>query len=159
VRVYFLRHGIAADRDEFQGDDFERPLTDEGCERMQREAKAIAKLQIEPDVIVTSPLVRAKQTAQIVADALKLDGKLVEDKRVGENFGVQQLAQILADHAKADALMLVGHEPDMSDVIGQLTGGTNIDLKKGGLALVELQGASSSSGQLQWLIPPKVLVR
>lgn len=159
MRVYFLRHGIAADRDEFQGDDFDRPLTDEGCERMQREAKAIAKLQIEPDVIVTSPLVRAKQTAQIVADALKRDGKLVEDKRVAEDFGVQQLAQILADHPKVEAVMLVGHEPDMSAVIGELTGGTNIDLKKGGLALVEVQDASSTSGQLQWLIPPKVLVR
>lgn len=159
MKVYFLRHGIAADREAFDGDDFDRPLTDEGCERMRRVGKAMAKLQISPDVIVTSPLVRAKQTAKIVAAALKLDGKLVEDQRVAEDFSVEQLAQILADHAKADAIMLVGHEPDMSALVGRLTGGSDIDLKKGGLALVELQDASSTSGQLQWLVPPKVLVQ
>jgi len=158
VKVYFLRHGIAADRDEWKGDDFERPLTAEGRERMEREAKALAKLGLEPGVIVTSPLVRAKQTAEILADALKMRKKLVEDERVAQNFDRVKLAGVLQDHAGVDEVVIVGHEPDFSALVGDLVGGAAIALKKGGLACVELTSASAPAGELLWLIPPKVLI-
>ena len=158
MKVYFLRHGIAADRDEWKGDDFDRPLTAEGRERMEREAKTLAALELEPDIIVTSPLVRAKQTAEILAGALKTRKKLVQDERVAENFDRTKLAAILHDHDGADELVFVGHEPDFSALIGQLVGGAAIDLKKGGVACVELVNASATSGRLLWLVPPKVLI-
>lgn len=159
MRCYFLRHGAARDAATWQGDDFDRPLTAEGQERIAREAKALAKLQLDIDAIITSPLVRAKQTAALVAETLKLRKRLIEDDRLGVDFDLSRLASVLAEHANADAVMLVGHEPSMSQTIGQLVGGARIDFKKGGLACVELPDASSSQGQLAWLVPPKVLER
>lgn len=156
--MYFLRHGIAADRDEWKGDDASRPLTAEGRDRMEREAKALADVGLNPDVIVTSPLVRAKQTAEILADALKMRKKLVEDERVAQNFDRAKLAGVLQDHAGADNVVLVGHEPDFSALIGDVVGGAAIVLKKGGIACVELTSASAPAGSLLWLVPPKVLV-
>ncbi|MGZ3499648.1 MAG: phosphohistidine phosphatase SixA [Vulcanimicrobiaceae bacterium] len=157
MRLYFLRHGQAGERDEYKGNDFDRPLTDEGRERMAREAKTIAQLQLAPDLIITSPLVRAKQTAEIVAERLKMRDRLIDDERLGLDFGLGELRQILQEHANASALLLVGHDPSMSQTVGQLVGGARINLKKGSLAYVDLPDASSVDGVLVWLIPPKVL--
>jgi phosphohistidine phosphatase len=155
MKLYFLRHGIAADRDKWQGNDFERPLTREGRERMQREAKTIARLDLGLDAILTSPLVRAKETAEIAAEPLKLRPE--PDERLGPQFDVQRLGEIVRERDGGDCLMLVGHEPNMSETIGEIVGGARIDLKKGGLACVELSDASDLAGDLVWLIPPKVL--
>lgn len=159
MKLYFLRHGIAEDVDTWKGDDSDRPLTREGCQKMEREAKAFAQLDVAPDAIITSPLVRAKQTAEIAAAALKQ--RAIEDPRLSPGFDTNRLEQILNDHNDADAVMLVGHEPDMSETIGRVIGGARarIDLKKGGLAYVEVERESGLSGELVWLLAPKVLVR
>ena len=83
MSCYFLRHGIAVEPGAWSGNDFDRPLTREGATRMEREAKGIAELSLDLDCIVTSPLLRAKQTAEIVADRLDTSRKLVEDPRLG----------------------------------------------------------------------------
>jgi len=157
MKLYFLRHGIAADRDEWSGDDAERPLTAQGRKCMEHEAKALAHLGIEPDRIVTSPLRRAKETAEIVAERLGLDDRLAEDQRLAEGFDVNALAEMLRTYGDVDCLLLVGHEPDFSHTIGRLIGGARIDLKKGGLARVDIADAASREGELVWLLPPKVL--
>jgi phosphohistidine phosphatase len=156
VRVYFLRHGLAGDRSDWQGDDFDRPLTHDGMKRMERESKTIAELDLELDVIVTSPLVRAKQTAEIVAKRLGLRDVLVDDPAVGHGFSVANLRAILDKHRAAEAMMLVGHEPSMSQVIGDLLGGAAVDMKKGAIACLEIE-PSTMRGELIWLLPPKVL--
>jgi phosphohistidine phosphatase len=156
VDCYFLRHGIAVDAAQWSGSDFDRPLTDQGRQRMEREARAIAQLGLDLDLIVSSPLVRAKETATIVAARLKMEDRLVEEPRLAESFDAARLSGILSDHAGADAVLLVGHEPTMSATIAQLTGGS-VDLKKGGLARVELADAASMRGVLLWLLPPKIL--
>lgn len=157
VKVYFLRHGQAAGREEWHGDDAERPLTEDGKARMMREGKALAKLGLEVDTILTSPLARAKQTAEIVADAVDMHGKVREDERLGPGFDPAKLAGILRDCERDGAIMLVGHEPDFSETIGAIIGGGKVDLKKGGLAYVDVPQASSVSGELVWLLPPKLL--
>jgi phosphohistidine phosphatase len=159
VTLYFLRHGQAGNPNEWQGDDSERPLTTDGKRRMQREAAAIRALGVSPDVIVSSPLVRAQQTAEIVATGLDLRDRLVMDPRLGPGFDPRQLKALLAAHRDASALLLVGHEPDFSDTISRLIGGGRLDLKKGGLALVELEDRASPAGRLLWLLPPRVLDR
>ena len=156
MKLYFLRHGLAGDRETWAGGDFERPLTDAGKERMAREAATIAKLNLNLDVILTSPLVRAYQTAEIVARLLGMTDKLVKDERLGPGFSPDQLAGILQAYPEAQALMLVGHEPDFSQLIGKLIGGGRIMCKKGSLACVELND-KSLQGELVWLIPPSVL--
>jgi phosphohistidine phosphatase len=158
MKCYFLRHGVAFNREDWRGSDFDRPLTDEGRDRMSREAKAISKLQLGLDAIVTSPLVRAQQTAAIVAAELKMSHRLVEDERLDVNFDIARLESLLREYARSDAIMVVGHEPSMSETIGAAVGQANIDLKKGGLALVDFPEPPSPEGELAWLIPPKVLL-
>ena len=156
MELYFLRHGLAGQRGEWTGDDFQRPLTEEGQARMVREAETIAALNLTFDGIVTSPLVRAYQTAEIVARRLKAMDRLIADDRLEPGCGPQQLAALLSDHAGAAALMLVGHEPDFSEMIQHLTGG-RVECKKGSLACVSLTDPLSLKGELTLLLPPKVL--
>jgi phosphohistidine phosphatase len=157
MRLYFLRHGVAVEADEWSGPDFDRPLTGDGVKLMTREAKTIAALNLELDVILTSPLVRAKQTAAIVAEKLDIADRLIEDERLGAGFGPNRLVDILAEYAGANAILLVGHEPGMSRTIAHLAGGVAVDVKKGSLARVDLADPATLQGELVWLIPPKVL--
>jgi phosphohistidine phosphatase len=157
LSLYFLRHGQAGNRTDWHGDDSKRPLTVDGTHRMEREAAAIRKLKLSLDLIITSPLVRAYQTAEIVARALGAPGKLITDDRLGLGFGSKQLAEIVAEHRKAKGMMLVGHEPDFSETISQVTGGGRLMMKKGALAYLEIEDPASLEGVLVWLIPPKSL--
>lgn len=158
MKLYFLRHGIAADAGEFGGSDFDRPLTKQGRDKMAREAKAIAKLDLGLEVILTSPLVRARETAEFVADELGLKNHLVTDARLDPGFDKGRLLEMLQEHPDSEALMVVGHEPSMSTTLSELIGGGSIELKKGGLACVELTDRSLSRAVLQWLIHPKILI-
>ncbi len=157
MKLFFLRHGLAGDRSEWKGSDAERPLTSEGKEKMKRSASTMNELELGVDVIITSPLVRAQQTAEIVAQ--KLDCSLIEDKRLASGFNVDKLHAILLDHPSTETVMFVGHEPDFSVTISAMIGGGHIVCKKGGLALVESPNARSRRGELVWLLPPKMLAR
>lgn len=155
MRLYFLRHGLAGEREDWRGDDASRPLTAEGIAKMEREAKTIGKLGLKLDAIVTSPLVRAAQTARIVADELDLRDALVVDDNLGLDFDLGRLRNVIEQHRAAEALMLVGHEPSMSRTLGDITG-ARVELKKGALACVDV-GPASLRGELIWLVPPKIL--
>jgi len=157
MELYFLRHGLAENRSEWKGDDAERPLTEEGVRRMERSAAMIARLGLELDAILTSPLARARQTALIAADALEARGKVLIDRRLDPGFDRERLAAILRDHSSAKALMLVGHEPGFSETISALIRGGRIVCKKGGLACVKLHDVTNLNGELLWLIPPRLL--
>lgn len=182
MQIYFLRHGPAGSRMEWSGDDDARPLTDEGKARMTREAAVLQKLGVAPAVILTSPLARARQTAEIVAARLGSPDFVVCDERLSPGFGPRDLADILGDHRGVSSVMLVGHEPDFSLTIGEFVGGGRVALKKGGLARVDVGAAPATAGggefsavgahdvspvgaadvspahaQLVWLLPPSVL--
>lgn len=157
LKLYFLRHGQAGNRQDWHGDDAERPLTVEGKKRMTREAAGIRKLQLPLDIIITSPLLRALQTAEIVAKAQGSAARLITDGRLGAGFGPRQLAAIMAEHPDARGLMLVGHEPNFSETIGRVTGGGRLTMKKGALACIQVEDPATMKGTLVWLIPPRVL--
>ena len=146
MHCYFLRHGIAEEPAEWTGSDFDRPLTRAGRVRMEREAKAVAELQLDLELIVTSPLQRLD-----MADAL------VEDERLAEGFDAERLGAILRGHGEVKSILLVGHEPAMSATIGKIVGSASVEMKKGALAGVELSGPAASTGMLVCLIPPKLL--
>lgn len=149
MKLYLLRHGIA-DWPEWNRPDDERPLTKKGRKEMRRMAKFLRSLKVKPELILSSPLPRAWQTAQIAAEYLERE--LKKESALGCGFDVNKLRKIIYRHAKED-LMLVGHEPDFSTVIRALTGGT-IKLAKGGLARVDL-ATGAQKGRLIWLLPPK----
>ncbi len=154
--LYLLRHGIAGDRGEWRGEDDElRPLTEPGIKAMKREARHLEDLGVAVDVIVTSPLTRALQTAEIVGKSLKVP--VHEDRLLKPGFDLALLEQLLAGYPEQERLMIVGHEPDFSHVISQVIGGGAVLLKKGGLARIDLTARRPPRGQLAWLLAPEHL--
>ena len=138
MRVYFLRHGKSVDAAVWRADDGVRPLTEEGFELMRLEGARMRALKIRPDVIVTSPLTRAQQTADVVAEELGLTDVLVEDERLAPGFDRDDLVGIIDAHPGAETMMIVGHEPDFSSTMSTLMGGGRLQLKKGGLGRVDI---------------------
>jgi phosphohistidine phosphatase len=157
MKLYFLRHGLA-DRSEWNGPDNSRPLTEQGKQRMAQEARLIEKLNLNLDYILSSPLTRALQTAQIVAERLGMETKLIEDERLSPGFGIYELQDLLHSLPDVNAILLVGHEPDFSTTIGDLISGGEVACKKGSLARVDVYDSVNLKGELVWLIPPKMLV-
>ena len=150
MRYYFVRHGHAED---LVDSDFKRELTAEGARRVAASAAVMKRLNMRPAAIFSSPRLRSRQTAEIIADVLELPVTLAEEV----NFGFD-LADIrrLTEPLKADAqVMFVGHNPDMSLVLHELTG-VDVAMKKGGLARVDVTSKKARQGELVWLIAPKV---
>jgi phosphohistidine phosphatase len=150
MELYFLRHG-EADWPDWKKPDDERPLTKSGKREMRDVAKFLGRLKVRPDLIVTSPLPRAAQTAEIAADHLK--AKLRNDESLAPGFGMNKLRTVLKRH-RAKVLMLVGHEPDFTQTISELTG-ASLKLSKAGVALLDID-PESEEGKLLWLFPAKI---
>jgi len=155
MQLYFLRHGLADWPDWDPNQDHTRPLTKEGVKKMKATAKVIAQLDLKLDAILSSPFTRALQTADIVAGQLKLDA--TEEAALAPGFNLERLGDIVTRYSSAKALMLVGHEPGFSMAIHEIIGGGRVVLKKGGLARVDVTSLDPLSGQLIWLLPPKML--
>src|SRR2546421_79542 len=128
MKVYFLRHGIAEDVSP-SGLDADRRLTREGIEEMERIARGLKRIGLKVDLVLTSPLPRAKETAEIVARALDAENRLEEENALAPGFGLGDLQRIVEERSGIDRLMLVGHNFDLPNVAGQLVGGAAIDLK------------------------------
>ena len=148
MKLYLLRHG-KADWPNWNKPDDDRPLTEEGKGQVASVAKLLARLEIAP-AIFTSPLPRASQTAEIAGKYL--NRTVVIDPLLRPGFDAGTLKKLLQDFS-GDGLMVVGHEPDFTRIIFQLTGGET-KLSKAGVALIELD-VSSMKGELRWLVPPK----
>jgi phosphohistidine phosphatase len=147
MRLYFLRHG-GADWPQWKGKDDDRPLNDLGVAETRRVAKGLRRMQVSPDVVISSPLPRAGQTARIVA--AELGAKLVEEPALAPGCTAKKLFALLELHP-LEEIMVVGHEPDFSKIVGELTG-ARVKIAKAGVALVDLD-----SETLVWLFPPKVM--
>jgi phosphohistidine phosphatase len=149
MQLYFLRHG-EADWPGWTKPDDERPLTDFGKKEVRQVAKFLSRLKVKADLIVTSPLPRALQTAEVAAEELKT--KLRQDEALEPGFGISELRTVVKRHG-SKVLMLVGHEPDFSSVISALTGAF-LKLSKAGVVLVDID-LETEKGRLLWLFPPK----
>jgi phosphohistidine phosphatase len=150
MHLYFLRHG-EADWPEWKQSDDERPLTRRGKKKIRKLACFLKGLDLQLDRIMTSPLPRARQTAEIAADELEV--KLHQVSSLEPGFDAEDLRKLISKYPE-ERLMLVGHEPDFTETISVLTG-ASLKLSKGGLALVELN-PKSMSAQLLWLFPANV---
>lgn len=161
MKLYLLRHGDAADHnDPRYPTDAVRPLTPKGIKRTRQLANGLRQMDITFDVIFSSPLVRARQTAEIVARSLKLEKKLQLTNHLAlDGAFVDILAQIEHIRPAAKTVLLVGHEPFLSGLISLLcTGGPllGLTLKKG--ALCRLEVATLKAGRcamLEWLLTPR----
>ncbi|MBA2241495.1 MAG: phosphohistidine phosphatase SixA [Chthoniobacterales bacterium] len=150
MKVYFLRHG-KADWPNWDKPDDERPLNKKGRKQMGRVVKFLCNLEPKISLVLSSPLPRALQTAEIAADYLGLE--LEEEPALGKGFDATKLRRILKERADEE-LMIVGHEPSFSTVIGELTGG-RVKLPKAGIAVVDVSDGARE-GELVWLLPPRI---
>ena len=152
-----LRHADAGDPMAWPGNDADRPLSSKGLGQAERLAEHLAGTRFQLELIVTSPKVRAHQTAQAVADRLGV--KLVVDERLAGGLEVEDVEGLLRAHGDPKEVVLVGHDPDFSDVLSTLVG-LELPMKKGALARLEVSRPLAPGGaRLQWLLPPDSLPR
>jgi phosphohistidine phosphatase len=162
MQLYFVRHGKAVASEEWTGAEHDRPLTADGRDEMRQAARGLRRLGIAPEAIYTSPLARAKETAELIAATL--DVPLSEQAELEPGARLEDVASLVAARPDASALLFAGHEPDFSEMIGQLIGvlGTaHVEMKKGACCRVDASGTPPLEGQgtLIWLLTPKQLAR
>jgi len=154
VILYFLRHGKAGHHSGAADDD-ERQLTDAGAAELKAAAPLWRRLNLRPDLVLSSPLPRALQTAQLLMEALGLSGAPVVDDRLRPGAGWGDLARAMAAPPDARRVMFVGHEPDLSSAMSLLTGAASVRMRKGGVGCVEFPGVPEpGGGELAWLVDP-----
>ena len=164
MNLYIVRHAIAAERGtEGYEDDSQRPLTDEGRKKMKKITKGLERSGFKPDVILTSPYVRARDTAKILADRFDMTDKIFFSENLIPPGNFEAL--VFEIHEKYDLanVALVGHEPMLSSLISWLmTGDTDarMTLKKGGVAYLSSDTLyQDGRATLEWLLTPALLVQ
>jgi phosphohistidine phosphatase len=160
VFVYILRHAIAVQRGAAAFPNDDRPLTEDGQEKMRKAAKGIARLIDKLDVVLTSPLIRASDTAKIVAQELGAEHKIEVCKELLPGASAKKLLLYLAKYKNLDTIMVVGHEPDLGYLASALLGSDQavIEFKKGALCCIEVSTLPpKGAGTLLWHMPPKQL--
>ncbi|CAM6001770.1 unnamed protein product [Sphagnum balticum] len=160
MKIYLVRHGIASDR--IGGpilNDGMRPLTDEGRAETKAVAKGLKRLGVKPDVMVVSPLVRTRQTAEILAECLSLNVPLDLCPDLAPGGSPSSIFKFLQQFDTAKEIMLVGHEPDVGTITAALIGADDLELpfQKAGVCRVDIASLPpNSSGVLKWFITPKI---
>ncbi len=157
--IYFLRHASAGTSKSNAAQDAKRPLDKEGIEQCSYVGRALASMDVQVDVIISSPLKRATKTASLVANEMGHDGKLIFSPALAGEAKFDNFRQLLEKHAKQEAIMVVGHNPSLSQFLSlMLSGGAadkGVDLKKGAVSRVEWD--SRQAAVLQWCLTPKAI--
>lgn len=156
--IYFLRHASAGQRLSNAKRDEKRALDQDGIEQCGYVGRALAALDIQVDAIISSPLKRATQTASLVGNEMGYEGKLQLNDALRPAAAFDRFRTLLEEYAKLDGVMVVGHNPNLSEFVGRTisngTAGASVDLKKGAVARVEL---ARNHGVLHWCLTPKVV--
>jgi phosphohistidine phosphatase len=158
--LYLIRHGIAMDREDHNcPPDTERPLTPRGMKKSHAAALGLLAMKVKPDAVLTSPWLRAVQTAEIFCEVVGFSSKKIirSDALKGNSNPVELFREL--SKLKAKEVICVGHEPHLHHVIGQVlrTSARITELKKAGVACLELERISPPQGQLLALYPPSTL--
>lgn len=155
VRLHLLRHADAGDPTLWDGPDAERPLSDKGRRQAERLGRFLAAVGFATDALISSPKLRAVQTAEPVAGSLGVAVRI--DDRLAGGLDGSTAAAILADAGGPRRPVLVGHDPDFSDLLSALVG-AEITLKKGAMARVDVDAElPERGGTLRWLITPEMV--
>ena len=157
--IYLVRHGIAAERGKEWPDDSKRPLTHKGIARMREVAAGLKDLGVAFDLILTSPLVRARQTADLLHQGLGGSTPLEETTLLAPGGARADLLELLRSRKKSDRVALVGHEPDLGQLAAFLIGArAPLVFKKGGVCRIDFEKFPPvPPGQLVWFALPKML--
>lgn len=156
--VYLLRHGEAGDSTLWKGDDSQRPLTEDGVKRMKEQAKTLKKWNVKVDVLISSPYIRAWQTADAIAKAF--DVPVIEDARLQPGCTLDMALALLREQQKFGHVWLTGHGgngTDLGAIAAGLIGGGHIHIAKGGLVHVRLTSLNQPDGELIWHVTPAIM--
>jgi phosphohistidine phosphatase len=158
MELYLLRHAHAGDPLAWSGDDAARPLSARGRRQAARLGAHLAALGLRPDAIVSSPKTRARETAAAIGASLGREVRL--DARLAAGFDLRALRTLVEELGGLERVVLVGHDPDLSDLLAELTGAVAIPMRKGALARIDLPGKpGTGEGVLRWLLPPETVGR
>jgi phosphohistidine phosphatase len=156
--IYFLRHASAGEPVSNPKKDEKRALDETGVEQCGYVGRALAALDVQVDVILSSPLKRAAQTASLVGNEMGYEGKLQLEDALRPTAAFADFRKLLEKYAKRDAVLVVGHNPNLSEFLGRSISETGceaaVDLKKGAVARVEM---SRNQGSMMWCLTPKIL--
>jgi len=156
--IYFLRHASAGQSLANPKKDEKRGLDKEGIEQCGYVGRAMAAIGVQVEVIISSPLKRATQTASLVGNEMGHEGKLVLENALRPQATFSDFQKLLSKYARQDSILLVGHNPNLGEFLGRVisTSGceATIDLKKGAVAKVETR---RSSGSLSWCFTPRIV--
>jgi phosphohistidine phosphatase len=157
--LYLIRHGIAAERGEAWPDDTKRPLTEEGMARLRKVVRGLAALGVSFDVVLTSPLVRARQTAEIVAGVADPRAPIVATDSLAPDGSVQAVLSDLEKQTRRKRVALVGHEPSIGELAAKLAGSRHrFEFKKGAVCRIDVETLPMAGpGSLRWFVTPKIL--
>jgi phosphohistidine phosphatase len=153
VILYFLRHGVAEDAR--GADDAGRRLSLDGAAALRRAAALWRRLNLRPQLVLSSPLPRALETGALFCSGIGSRLEPLADDRLLPGAEWRDLAQAMAQHPQARRVLFVGHQPDLGAVVELLTGATSVRLRPGSLACVEFPGVPEpGTGELAWLLDP-----
>jgi phosphohistidine phosphatase len=158
MELYLLRHGIAEDRDG-GGPDADRRLTEEGRDKLRRILERAHAAGVQPSLILSSPLRRALETAEIAAHALGYEGKIVRTDALMPDSSPQKLWQAIRERRDESAVLLAGHEPLFSATVAHLLGSTQqmIHFRKGALVRIDADAFTAAPrGILEWMITARL---
>lgn len=156
MHLYLLRHAEAT---AYQADDFSRKLTMKGMAQAERVGEFLLKHELKPDLILTSPVLRAKETAEIISKKLG-NHSLIVASWIACGMRPDVALSELSDYKKFNSVMIVGHEPDFSSLIATLIGmesSEHINISKASLTAINLARFAPGSGVLRFLFPDKLL--
>jgi phosphohistidine phosphatase len=159
LELYLIRHGIAAERGKEWPDDSKRPLTPGGISRLRKAARGLNAIGVSFDQIVTSPLVRTRQTADVFAEELKGRPPIVTADALAPAGTPASVIQEIAKHVRKPRVALVGHEPNLGELAAQLIGArAPIEFRKGGICRIDFDVLPPKGlGALRWFLTPKML--
>ena len=157
--LYLIRHGIAEERGDAWPDDSKRPLTADGVVRLKKSARALAGLGVSFDVVLTSPLVRTRQTAELVAAAFTPKPQIVNAESLVPGSSPAAVFAELEKHTKRKTIALVGHEPGIGELAARLVGTRRpIEFKKGAVCRIDVDALPPSApGALRWFLTTRIL--
>lgn len=157
--LFLIRHGIAEERGDAWPDDTRRPLTEEGMAGLRKEARGLVRLGVAFDVVLTSPLVRARQTAEIIAAAFDSRPPIVTIDSLSPGGSTQAVLNDLEAHARRGLIAIVGHEPGLGELAARLAGLRRaLDFKKGAVCRIDVESIPPAGpGALRWFLTPRIL--
>ena len=156
--LYLIRHAIAEERGDSWPDDAKRPLTDDGTQKMRKAARGLERLGVRFDAILTSPFVRARQTADLVAAAYDERPPVVTMDSLAPGGSIQSVLSDLERQNRRSRVALVGHEPGIGELAARLAGARYpIEFKKGAVCRIDVKTFPAGPGKLRWFMTTKVL--